>query len=432
MAAAAGAGAGTEEGGAEAVAEMELAGAGGPEGTAPGHADGAGILNCAQEALSQAQSTEQCRAELQEQMGQWNKPEEEQQEQKQKLLQWGRRMRMEPAKRAEGTEHSKASAPCCYLAPASGEPHKFLATPRLFLPFSQLPVSQSGLEARDSSYSCSSMPKAPSSPWRHPAFPLSQPPHPCSCQYFCSREQDGARGTFRLSYSQSQAGHTPGRAKTVEQALRAEGQYQEAQRQLEHLEQLKMEDKKGRGVNRAGGGRLTPGWKGVGSAGSATFGVWRQQPAGSELCCPGWKMQGDLLSWGKKAGVSLVLAAEGGVLCSLGTIEVGVSAALEDGGGGLHSTEAESVAWDDVAGGVPFCPVSGKLIHKHQRFTSKKETEESCNFIQTKGEAKGHFPCGLSNCWRTQPPFYPHLPAAFPSLFPHWLRYLRGTDSRIA
>ncbi|XP_048145070.1 uncharacterized protein LOC125318422 isoform X2 [Corvus hawaiiensis] len=81
-----------------------------------------------QEALSQAQSTEQCRAELQEQMGQWNKPEEEQQEQKQKLLQWGRRMRMEPAKRAEGTEHSKASAPCCYLAPAS-EPLKSLRCP---------------------------------------------------------------------------------------------------------------------------------------------------------------------------------------------------------------------------------------------------------------------------------------------------------------
>ena len=27
-----------------------------------------------------------------------------------------------------------------------------------------------------------------------------------------------------------------------------------------------------------------------------------------------------------------------------------------------------------------------------------------------------------------QPPFYPNFPSAFPSLFPHGLRYLRGTD----
>lgn len=94
-----------------------------------------------QDTLSQAQSMEQCKAELQEQMGQWNKPEKEQQERKQKLLQWARRMRMEQAKRAEGTEHGKASAPCCYLTPASGEPHKFLASPRLLLTFPSPPCS---------------------------------------------------------------------------------------------------------------------------------------------------------------------------------------------------------------------------------------------------------------------------------------------------
>lgn len=42
--------------------------------------------------------------------------------------------------------------------------------------------------------------------------------------------------------------------------------------------------------------------------------------------------------------------------------------------------------------------VSGKLIHKLLRFVSKKETQESCNFIPIKREAIGHFPWGLSNC----------------------------------
>ncbi|KAL2294024.1 hypothetical protein Nmel_007734 [Mimus melanotis] len=49
-----------------------------------------------------------------------------------------------------------------------------------------------------------------------------------------------------------------------ERALRAEELYQEGQRQLERLEQMKREDRKVEAGNRRDGGRFPPGWKGIG------------------------------------------------------------------------------------------------------------------------------------------------------------------------
>lgn len=57
-----------------------------------------------------------------------------------------------------------------------------------------------------------------------------------------------------------------------EQALRAEELYQEGQRQLERLEQMKREDRKvGAEKRGVGAVRFPPGWKDIGRTGSATL-----------------------------------------------------------------------------------------------------------------------------------------------------------------
>lgn len=66
-----------------------------------------------------------------------------------------------------------------------------------------------------------------------------------------------------------------------ERALRAEEVYQEGQRQLKHLEEMKREDRKVGAGNRAVQGSFHLAGKGL--AGSATLREWGQQPAGSEL-----------------------------------------------------------------------------------------------------------------------------------------------------
>lgn len=75
-----------------------------------------------------------------------------------------------------------------------------------------------------------------------------------------------------------------------------------------------------------------------------------------------------------------------------------------------------------------FILVLAKLIHKYQRFISKKGRDESCKFIQTKGEVMAIFHRVSQIVRGCSLPFYPNFPATFlPSLFPCWQRYLRGT-----
>ncbi|RMB95007.1 hypothetical protein DUI87_28550 [Hirundo rustica rustica] len=207
-------------------------------------------------ALSQAQSTEQRKTELQEKMGQWNKPEEGQQEWKQKLLQWVRNMRME-----QGTEHGKASTPCCHLLSLPAitwhlpEPHKFLATPRFLLSFlsSLLPMSQSGMP--ESSLAPTAAPQCQSFPLPDGGiqpFPFPSYPTPVHASISALRSRMETEEPFgsHIPRARQEVIHQA-EQKTAEQALRAEEQYQENQRQLE---QLKMEHKKVPAVNRVDGG----------------------------------------------------------------------------------------------------------------------------------------------------------------------------------
>ncbi|RMB93932.1 hypothetical protein DUI87_29668 [Hirundo rustica rustica] len=205
------------------------------------------------ETLKKAQLEEQRKAELEDKRDRGSDREEQQEQQeKQKLLQRAARMRLEQDEEMRALNALFLSAKCNMIRDKQVLEkqmiHKELAEEEKRLDKMMEMERDKGMEVQEE---LERHRKQELMRWAQGSlFPTQAsgpfPPHqPRLCQRCHAGEQDGARGNLVLSYCRARQDIVKQMEQNAEErALRAEELYQEGQRQLERLEQMKREDRK--------------------------------------------------------------------------------------------------------------------------------------------------------------------------------------------